>query len=497
MVNATSKTSRLIGCYQLHPHVIPLPSTTSIQLTEDDEFIIMANAAFWACISPDNAVAHIRDISDAKMAASKLRDLALAYGSKEEISIIVVHLLTSSRSASHRISPLSDGEDKDSPLLRSGSHKKRTTTSKLSRPKTFHGEADLHCSTASLGRAKQVTTTDIINPSIKHGTSKSVKELYSKPKPQVKQQPTKEITSFPNDNHVSSFQHNSPQVVVKKKSPEQANRKQKTSAAENDISGKASKQARQASKQASSSVGTENNPPAKQVPFVQSQVKTSHSNQTKPISHDPQLLSHDPQSLSCDPQPLSHDFQSLSHSSSYSNVTDQISTEAQSLNESANPTWFESLPPMQLDDSFGNDITDTFGLELGMISEMIPSSTDSNNVVLGKRDVDQGWGTRSRSYTQPASSMRNTDQEQAKANFNFDELLAGLDNTWMTTIPSLPEDNKTASNNATATKSTMSREDSLFLDNPTLMDQFDQISVDENELNDLINQLSDFVNDTS
>ena len=483
MVNATSKSSRLIGCYQLQPHVIPLPSTMSIQLTDDDEFIVMANAAFWACTNHEEVVALIRHIDDAKMAASKLRDLALGYGNKEEVSIIVIYLLCGRCSISRYTLSASDGKDKDSPLLHSGTHLKQSGTSKLSRPKTFHGEADLHYSTASLSRIKQATTTNTIEPSIKHNYSKSVKDLSSKPALQAKQQP-EAITSHSSDgNLVKTLQDSTPPPEVKKKPLEQ----KWESDTEDDISKHEQLKA--------SSTGLESNPTT-----TQTQFKTSENNISKPTSsvcdsltaHEPQPTLHDLQTLSNNLTSISHDLQSLSHGSSYSNITDQNSTENQSLNESANPTWFASLPPMELGDSC---VDDTFGLELGMLTEMMPGSTD-DNVVLGKRDVDQGWPTRNKSYTQPQSSTRDTDQEQAKANFNFDELIAGLNNVWMTSIPSLPESNSSTSKQPANTKSMMTREDSFFLDNSTLMEQFDQ-PVDDDELNNLITQLSDFVNDTS
>ena len=480
MVNATSKSSRLIGYYQLHPYVIPLPSTMSLQLTDDDEFIVLANAAFWACTSPEEVVSHIRHIDDAKMAASKLRDLALAYGSKEEVSILVIFLSHSKHYISRHILSASNAKNSNSPLLCSGSNLRQSSTSKLSRPKTFHGEADLHYNTASLSRIKQATAIDPMEPSIKHSHSKSVKDLYSKPAAQVDQ--PKVITSYSSDKNLvkTTLQNVSPQVGAKKKPSEQnGTRKSDTKDSISD-------------NRKTSPIASESIPPSTQLPF---EFKTSQnkpdpqlsSHEPQPTSHDPQPISHDPQLLSHDPQPTPN--KPLSHSSSYSTVADQDS-EAQSLNESANPTWFESLPPMQFGDSYSND---TFGLELGMISETKPSSTD--NVVLSKRDVDQGWVTRNRSYTQPHASTRDTDRDQAKANFNFDELLAGLNNAWMTTIPSLPEDNTTGKQ-LTPTKSTMTREDSLFLDNSTLMEQFDQ-PVDETELNNLISQLNDFVNDTS
>ena len=471
----------MIGYYQLHPYVIPLPSTISLQLTDDDEFIVLANAAFWACTSPEEVISHIRHINDAKMAASKLRDLALAYGSKEEVSIIVIYLSHSKHSISRHILSASNGKmSNNSPLLRSGSNQRQTSTSKLSRPKTFHGEADLHYNTASLSRIKQATAIDTMEPSIKHGHSKSVKDLYSKPAAQVEQ--PRVITSYSSDKNLvkTTLQNASPQVGVKKK-PSERNDTRKMGTKDSDSISDNRK---------TSPIASESIPPSTQTPseFTTSQNKPDpqlSSHEPQPTSHDPRPISHDPQLLSQDPQPTPH--KPLSHGSSYSTIADQDS-EAQSLNESANPTWFESLPPMQFSDSYGND---TFGLELGMISEKMPSSTD--NVVLGKRDVDQGWGTRKRSYTQPAS-MRDTDRDQAKANFNFDELLAGLNNAWMT-IPSFPEDNST-DKQPTVTKSTMTREDSLFLDNSALMEQFDQ-PVDESELNNLISQLDDFVNDTS
>jgi len=463
----------------------------SLQLTEDDEFIVLANAAFWACTSHEEVVAHVQHIGDAKMAASKLRDMVLAYGNKEEVSIIVIHLSDSGQFTSHHASV---SGDEDSPLVHH--YTKRTTTSKLSRPKTFHGESDLHFNTASLGRTKQDTTTHVMNPSIEHGHSKSVKVLYSKPAAQVEQQP--EVISPPppdDDSHVNTLKDNSSQEVEVKKKPQ------------NDVEWTTPKESGTNNHHKQTfSIGSESNPPVKQTPVAQSQFKTSYDNPVSQpvishdpqpvISHDPQLVaSHDPQPLaSRDPQPVvSPGFRSLSHSSSYSTITDHDSTGAQSLNESANPTWFESLPPIEFGDSFGDD---TFGLELDMISR-VPNFSDSN-VVLGKRNVDQGWGTRTRSYTQPASSMRNTDREQAKANFNFDELLAGLSNTWMTVMPSFPENNDSKNEHVPAAKSTMKQEDSLFLDNLTLMEQFDQPSGDQDEeLNDLISQLSNFASNTS
>ena len=487
MVNATSKSSRLIGCYQWHPHVIPLPSTMSLQLTENDELIILANAAFWACISHEEAVAYVRHISDAKMAASKLRDMALAYGTKEEISIIVIYL-NSSRSASCYILSTSDGEDESSPSLHSGGKLKRSSTTKVSRPKTFHGEANIpdFVSTTSLSRTKVPATTHVENPLIKSKQSASVTHLYSKPAAQV-EQPQVIATPSRNDSYINVVTDTTVQDEVKKKplvgeakkAPLEAEVKVKpleqnsgewdTDIEHNDFGFNTQHD------QALSTV-LESNPPIKQAPSVLSQFKASQTNQMKYTPHNPQP---------------SHDFQSLSHSSSFSTVADQETSEAQSLNESANPTWFESLPPVQLGDSYG---ADTFGLELGMITEAMLSSTDTN-VVLGKRDVDQDWGMRTTSYTAPQSSM-NTDREQVKANFNFDELMAGLDNAWMTSIPSLPDNNNFTTDYTPATKSTMPREDSMFLDNSTLMEQFDQ-PVDDKELNDLITQLSEFVNDTS
>ena len=470
MVNATSKSSRLIGYYQLQPYVIPLPSTMSIELTDDDEFIVMANAAFWACFTHEEVVAHVRHIDDAKMAASKLRDLGLGYGNKEEVSIIVIYLLHGKHSTS-RYKLASNGKDKDSPLLRSGTHLKQSGTNKLSRPKTFHGEADLHYSTASLSRIKQASKTDTIEPSIKQNYSKSVKDLSLKPALQAKQQP-ESITSHSFDgNLVRTLQDTT-------LAPKEPLEQKWESGTEDDISDHGQLKA--------SSTGLESNPTT-----AQTQFKTSQNNNTKPTS-DPHLLSHKSQSASHDLQTLSHDLTSISNGSSYSNIADQDSTEDQSLNESANPTWFESLPPMELGNSC---VDDTFGLELGMLTEMMPNSTD-DNVVLGIRDVDQGWPTRNRSYTQPQSNMRDTEQEQAKANFNFDELIAGLNNAWMTSIPLLPESNSPTSKQPGTAKSLMSREDSFFLDNSSLMEQFDQ-PVNDDELNDLITQLSDFVNDTS
>jgi len=75
-VNGATRCTRLLGCSYLHPHVIPDPHVNTVSLTNDDEFVVIANATFWSHITPDEAVAEICDIVNPVAAAKRLQDLA-------------------------------------------------------------------------------------------------------------------------------------------------------------------------------------------------------------------------------------------------------------------------------------------------------------------------------------------------------------------------------------------------------------------------------------
>jgi len=72
-------------------------------------------------------------------------------------------------------------------------------------------------------------------------------------------------------------------------------------------------------------------------------------------------------------------------------------------------------------------------------------------------------------------------------------LIAGLNNTWMTTLDSIPNtaSNTTPSVNTVSTKSPMRRDDSILSE--SLMAQFEQEA--NEELDNLISELNEFVDD--
>ena len=628
MVNAVCKSSRLIGCYHHHPHVIPLPSTTSLQLTEDDEFLVIANTPFWACISHKEAVTQVRNIADSKIAASKLRDLALAHGSKEEISIIVVRFLNSHFVPQYR------------KIATSGHSDVRT-----SRPITIHGESGLHYSTASLGRIKHREPLDAENPLQKR--TKSIYSVTTQPQPhqpkviaptlghhddtggnensQVVMRKTVSESSTTQDNerhqkalsaspvpiptftneqsehkktHASHTNHidtskgssRETKAVTKKKTElinkaggwetkdtnKDSHKKASSTLPDQILSTRSNQPVSQPKQQYIRANPTTNTakgssevmrkktteltnkiggwetkdhhkktssprpnkiPSNKNEQVTQPQPKTAHVNSTYPLKdksvevdvtkktksqpknevqqhNTDHVIGHHKKVKSASPDtappavqsqhkpvhttttsyddhlvptksPDSHDeqssFNALRHSSSDSLADYSL------LNQSMDATWFESMPPLQLDEGF-----DTFGLELGMLSDNSNEVTD--NVVFGGQ---KDWEAKIHSNKQPAPSVMDTELEEAKSNFNFDELIAGLNNTWMTTLQSLPNttSNTTPSTSSVTTaRSPLKRDDSIL--SASLMAQFEQPSVEnDEELDNLMSQLNEFVDD--
>lgn len=100
-------TSRSIGDQYLKPFVISKPEVTVIERTENDEFLILASDGLWDVISNEVACQIGRRCLSGRMrrksqevvsegraaeAAAVLVELAIARGSKDNISVIVVEL---------------------------------------------------------------------------------------------------------------------------------------------------------------------------------------------------------------------------------------------------------------------------------------------------------------------------------------------------------------------------------------------------------------------
>ena len=90
-LNDTLEISRAFGFYSHMPSVIAAPYTFNCQLGESDELVVMATREFWDFVTVDLAVDAARaDKNDLMLAAQKLRDLAIAFGAREKIMVMVL-----------------------------------------------------------------------------------------------------------------------------------------------------------------------------------------------------------------------------------------------------------------------------------------------------------------------------------------------------------------------------------------------------------------------
>ncbi|GAA6006965.1 hypothetical protein JCM11491_001457 [Sporobolomyces phaffii] len=90
-VNDEVDISRSFGFYNVFPAINAAPNVDEIELTETDEFVIIANRGLWEHMSYQAAVDVARtERSDPMAAAAKLRDLAISYGSSQNIMVMVL-----------------------------------------------------------------------------------------------------------------------------------------------------------------------------------------------------------------------------------------------------------------------------------------------------------------------------------------------------------------------------------------------------------------------
>ncbi|KAI5121568.1 hypothetical protein M0805_000749 [Coniferiporia weirii] len=91
LVNEEIEVSRSFGFYHLLPAVNPRPDIITWELSELDEFIIIANRGLWDYVSYRTAVDIARSEKDDPMiAAQKLRDFAISYGADGGTMIMVI-----------------------------------------------------------------------------------------------------------------------------------------------------------------------------------------------------------------------------------------------------------------------------------------------------------------------------------------------------------------------------------------------------------------------
>ncbi|CAO3652906.1 unnamed protein product [Cunninghamella echinulata] len=90
-LNSELNVSRSFGHFHLIPVVNANPFISTIDLTETDEFVIMASRGLWDRMSYQTAVDIARTEKDDLMAAAqKLRDFAITYGSDDNLMVMVI-----------------------------------------------------------------------------------------------------------------------------------------------------------------------------------------------------------------------------------------------------------------------------------------------------------------------------------------------------------------------------------------------------------------------
>ncbi|KAI8331028.1 phosphatase 2C-domain-containing protein [Chlamydoabsidia padenii] len=91
LLNDELPVSRSFGYFHLVPVINANPYISVMELTENDEFLIMASQGLWDCMSYQTAVDVARtEKSDYMIAAQKLRDFAISYGADESIMVMVI-----------------------------------------------------------------------------------------------------------------------------------------------------------------------------------------------------------------------------------------------------------------------------------------------------------------------------------------------------------------------------------------------------------------------
>lgn len=92
-VRGSLAVTRGIGDAHLKPWVLPDPETTSVDLGDDDcELLVLASDGLWDKVGNQEAVDACSSGLPPSVACRRLVDMAVARGSTDDISVLVVHL---------------------------------------------------------------------------------------------------------------------------------------------------------------------------------------------------------------------------------------------------------------------------------------------------------------------------------------------------------------------------------------------------------------------
>ncbi|PWY78200.1 hypothetical protein BO70DRAFT_294121 [Aspergillus heteromorphus CBS 117.55] len=90
-LNDTLTVSRAFGHFEMMPAVIAAPYTMHVNLTEQDEMVILASKELWDYVTPDLVVDVTRaERRDLMIAAQKIRDLALSFGATNKLMVMIL-----------------------------------------------------------------------------------------------------------------------------------------------------------------------------------------------------------------------------------------------------------------------------------------------------------------------------------------------------------------------------------------------------------------------
>lgn len=85
----TTKNNQ-IGNSANFPRSLPNPEVCELSLSEDDEYLVLANKKLWEVLSSEAIVKEIRSEDNVILAAKRLQDIAQSYGAEENLSLIIV-----------------------------------------------------------------------------------------------------------------------------------------------------------------------------------------------------------------------------------------------------------------------------------------------------------------------------------------------------------------------------------------------------------------------
>jgi len=89
-VNGVLAVTRSLGDSSMKEYVVGSPYTTETELSEEDEFLILACDGLWDVVEDQAAVQLVRDVADPRKAAETLLDHAYKNWSSDNVTVLVV-----------------------------------------------------------------------------------------------------------------------------------------------------------------------------------------------------------------------------------------------------------------------------------------------------------------------------------------------------------------------------------------------------------------------